>query len=229
MIALLKRNLSNFITKKWYFLLVLFFQVFFLFFYLKTERFSNLYYLLNGADTSNWNFLTLSLGFVVNLMFLYYANSFYQYDMMKNKEMVFLRISYEKWMASQLLTNSLFIAMILLFFTCLYFLYGFFFEIALPFHLAMFLVVYLTKLCFVQLYLLLAKFLNHFSILILIILMIIPAMFFVPTLLYVTAFIEVLSYFPFILLLVLFNLCLMFLNLKTKDSNLYIKKRRISK
>ena len=222
MYAILKRNLYYFYHKSIYLLLPLF--CIFIFFvtsihndFIGSEA---IFYILTGTYHSSNTFLFISLSLVINMTYLYYAYILFTYDINYNKENIFLRIDYKKWVVSILISAAVLNAVLTFIFTGI----GTFFMISMGrrvfFSFPIVILIYFTKMFITQLLFLFNKLFTKMSLILLGIILLCPLLFRINSFIYVTALIEKYNIFSILCIQIVLNIILIVISFILKDKKI---------
>ncbi len=222
MYAILKRNLYYFYHKSIYLLLPLF--CIFIFFvtsihndFIDSEA---IFYILTGTYHSSSTFLFISLSLVINMTYLYYAYILFTYDINYNKENIFLRIDYKKWVVSILISAAVLNAVLTFIFTGI----GTFFMISMGrrvfFSFPIVILIYFTKMFITQLLFLFNKLFTKMSLILLGIILLCPLLFRINSFIYVTALIEKYNVFSILCIQIVLNIILIVISFILKDKKI---------
>lgn len=223
--SIIKRNIEIFFKKPFIVFLDLF-CIILLFIDVYNNDFdlyNEMIYIITGTYNLTPTFLFISFALLINCSYIYLAYRIYKHDMACNKESIFLRISYSKWMTSNIF-SILLIDIFLLFLSSLVFgIYISIIKVEISFHLFSLLIIFLSKL-FLQLILIIfLKIIGNWALIPIIVILSVPLVFKTKSLVYIYSIISNNNILIVFLIMLIIDIVLILLSIFFKDKNLVLK------
>lgn len=187
MLSIVKRNVKLFLLRPSLLIFDLLCIIILLIVFYNNNFVSNdeIFYIISGSFNLNPTFLVISFSFLINFSYIYFTHYIYKYDINFNKESIFLRFSYKKWMISNICSDVIINILMLIMFYIIVMLYSAIANVNINISIFSILIVFLSKFLLQLIFIVLYKIFGRYTLVLMTILLTIPLVFKIPSLIYI--------------------------------------------